>query len=86
MVSFFRSHVRFGYRGGEVGPIAAGGTMQWAPAAVAPDLVGPLLFGPEGFAGLSRRHPDVFAGSAARPLLSTLFPPVRSDILTLYLP
>ncbi|MGH3681922.1 MAG: GNAT family N-acetyltransferase [Natronosporangium sp.] len=86
VVTFFRSHVRFGYRGGEIGPIAAGGTKQWAEAAVAPDLVGPLLFGPDGFAGLSRRHPDVFATAAVRPLLSTLFPPVRSDILTLYLP
>ncbi|HLL67118.1 MAG TPA: GNAT family N-acetyltransferase [Micromonosporaceae bacterium] len=89
LVSFFRFHVRLPYAAGEVGPVTAGGTMQ-APysaggAGVAPDQVAPLLFGPDGLAGLARRHPDVYAGPNA-DLMHTLFPPVRSDVLTFYVP
>ncbi len=88
VVSFFRSHVRFRYARGEVGPVRTGGRMQ-APGAsggagVAPDLVAPLLFGPDGIAGLSRLHPDVYPGPHAA-LMRVLFPPVRSDLLTYYL-
>lgn len=89
VLSLYRSHLRFGYRDGEVGPFARGGTMQWVGtdgAAVPPDLVPSLLFGPEGFAGLARSHPDVSAGQEAEPLMRTLFPPVHSDVLTFYLP
>jgi predicted N-acetyltransferase YhbS len=88
LVSFFRSHVRFKYRDGVVGPVTTGGTMQ-APGAhggagVAPDLVAPLLFGPHGMAGLTRSHPDVYPGPNAA-LMRALFPPVHSDLLTFYL-
>ncbi|MBB5872523.1 putative N-acetyltransferase YhbS [Allocatelliglobosispora scoriae] len=89
IVSFFRSHVRLPYRAGVVGPVRNGGVMQ-APgsqggAAVAPDLVAALLFGPDGLAGLARRHPDAYPGPQTE-LMSTLFPPVSADILTYYLP
>jgi predicted N-acetyltransferase YhbS len=89
VVSFFRFHVRLPYANGKVGPVRAGGVMQ-APgvvggAGVAPDLVAPLLFGPDGIAGLARLHPDVYAGRNA-PLMHALFPPVRSDLLTFYVP
>lgn len=88
VVSFFRHHVRFRYADGKAGPVTSGGTMQ-APgvvggAGVAPDLVAPLLFGPDGFEGLARHHPDVYAGSNA-DLFRALFPPVRSDVLMFYL-
>jgi hypothetical protein len=88
LVSFFRTHIRFPIIGGQVGPVTTGGTMQ-APAAaggaaVAPDLVAPLLFGPDGIDGLARRHPDVYTGPDAH-LMRALFPPVRADILTFYL-
>jgi hypothetical protein len=89
LVSFFRSHVRFKYRDGVIGPVTAGGTMQ-APGAhggagVAPDLVAPLLFGADGMVGLSRSHPDVYPGPNVA-LMRALFPPVHSDLLTFYLP
>jgi hypothetical protein len=89
VVSLFRSHVRFGYAAGEVGPVTTGGTMQ-APyaaggAGVAPDLVAPLLFGPDGITGMARVHPDVYPGPNAE-LMDALFPPVRADLLTFYLP
>jgi hypothetical protein len=89
VVSFFRSHVRFRYVGGEAGPVAAGGAMQ-APgvaggAGVAPDLFATLLFGPDGIVGMARRHPDVYPGRNAA-LMAALFPPVRGDLLTFYLP
>jgi predicted N-acetyltransferase YhbS len=88
LVSFFRTHIRFPIISGQVGPVTTGGTMQ-APAAaggaaVAPDLVAPLLFGPDGIDGLARRHPDVYTGPDAH-LMRALFPPVRADILTFYL-
>ncbi len=90
VLSFFRSHLRFDYDHGTVGPVRAGGPLQ-APgvvggAGVAPDLVAHLLFGPLGFAGLADRHPDVYASQSARPLFAALFPPVHADLLSYYLP
>jgi predicted N-acetyltransferase YhbS len=89
VVSLFRSHLRFPYAAGEVGPVTTGGTMQ-APgvaggAGVAPDLVAPLLFGPDGITAMSRVHPDVYPGPNAE-LMDVLFPPIRADLLTFYLP
>jgi hypothetical protein len=90
VLSLFRSHLRFDYDHGTVGPVRAGGPLQ-SPGAVggagvAPDLLAHLLFGPLGFAGLADRHPDVYASAAARPLLAALFPPVHADLLSYYLP
>ncbi|RKT55943.1 GNAT family N-acetyltransferase [Saccharothrix australiensis] len=89
VVSFYRSHVRLPYRAGEVGPVVAGGTMQAPGAAggagVAPDLLPSLLFGPHGLRGLTARFADVYPGPNA-DLMHTLFPPVRSDLLTFYMP
>ncbi|MFT7834794.1 GNAT family N-acetyltransferase [Saccharothrix sp. BKS2] len=89
VVSFYRSHVRMPFAGGEVGPVAVGGTMQAPGAAggagVAPDMVASLLFGPHGIEGLTARQPDVYPGPDEE-LMRTLFPPVRSDVLTFYLP
>ncbi len=89
VISFFRQHVRMAYQNGIVGEVRPGGTMQ-APAVaggagVAPDLVGSLLFGPEGITGLAEGHPDVYCGPN-EALMTTLFPPVRADLLTFYLP
>jgi hypothetical protein len=89
VVSFFRHHVRMSYAAGTVGEVRPAGVMQ-APAAVggagvAPDLAGALVFGPHGIAGLAERHPDVYPGPN-EALLRTLFPPIRADLLTLYLP
>ncbi len=61
------------------GPASVGG------AGVAPDLVPALLFGPLGIEGLAERHPDVYPGPA-RELMAALFPPVRADLLTYYVP
>ncbi|WP_433273171.1 GNAT family N-acetyltransferase [Actinosynnema sp. CS-041913] len=89
VVSFYRSHVRLPYRAGEVGPVVAGGTMQAPGAAggagVAPDLLASLLFGPQGLRGLTAGFPDVYPGPNA-DLMHTLFPPVRGDLMTFYLP
>ncbi|MGM1059161.1 GNAT family N-acetyltransferase [Saccharothrix sp. Mg75] len=89
VVSFYGSHVRLPFTAGEVGPVVAGGTMQAPGAAggagVAPDLLASLLFGPHGLKGLTARHPDVYPGPNA-DLMHTLFPPVRADIMTFYLP
>jgi hypothetical protein len=54
-------------------------------AGVAPDQLGPLLFGPHGIVGLSHRHPDVYPGRH-RELMAALFPPLSSDLLTFYVP
>ncbi|MFN8024383.1 MAG: GNAT family N-acetyltransferase [Acidimicrobiales bacterium] len=89
LVSSYRSHVRFRLDGDGMGPVAAGGALQ-APVSnggsgVPPDVIGPLLFGPHGAAGLERRHADVLLGRQ-RELMTALFPPVRADLLTFYLP
>ena len=89
VVSFFRHHVRMSYTDGAVGKVRPGGVMQSPGAAggagVAPDLAGSLLYGPYGIAGLAEHHPDVYPGRN-ETLMRTLFPPVRADLLTLYLP
>ena len=89
VLSFFRHHVRLAHTKGRVEKVRPGGPMQ-APgsvggAGVAPDLIGPLLFGPYGMAGLAERHPDVYPGPN-EALMHALFPPVRADLLTFYLP
>ncbi len=89
IISFFRSHVRFRYAEGDAGPMTAGGVLQAPGAAggagVAPDLIGALLFGPHGIAGLTLVHPDAYPGPN-HELMETLFPPVDADLLTFYLP
>ena len=89
IVSFFRHHVRLRHRDGVVHEVVPGGRMQAPGAAggagVAPDLVAPLLFGPLGIEGMAGRHPDVYPGRD-EALMSALFPPVRADLLTFYLP
>ncbi|MCS7479455.1 GNAT family N-acetyltransferase [Umezawaea endophytica] len=89
VVSFFGSHVRFHCANGEAGPMTTGGPMQGPAsvggAGVAPDLVPSLLFGPHGIEGLARLHPDVYPGPN-RKLMAALFPPVRADLLTYYVP
>jgi hypothetical protein len=60
-------------------PGAAGG------AGVAPDVLASLLFGPYGLKGLTARFPDVYPGPNAE-LMHTLFPPVRGDLMTFYIP
>lgn len=52
---------------------------------MAPDLLAPLLFGPLGIEGLTSRHADVYPGPNAESM-RTLFPPVRGDVLTYYMP
>lgn len=88
LLSSWRSHVRFTIDSEEVSSVVAGGPEQ-APgvkggAGVPPDLVAPLLLGPFGAAGLEARHADVRL-NRIRDLMETLFPPVRSDLLTYYL-
>ncbi len=89
VLSFYRSHVRLPFKSGEIGPIASGGVMQAPGAAggagVAPDMVASLLFGPLGMRGLTAQFPDVYPGPNA-DLMQTLFPPVRGDLLTFYIP
>ncbi|MFS8098435.1 GNAT family N-acetyltransferase [Lentzea alba] len=89
LLGFYRTHVRFRWDGSGIGPYEWGGVMQ-APGAlggagIAPDLLAPLLFGPHGMDGLHRRHSDVYPGPN-KDLMFALFPPVSSDLLTLYLP
>jgi hypothetical protein len=54
-------------------------------AGIAPDLIGPLLIGPHGIAGLAERHPDIYPGPRA-DLMRRSFPPLSADLLTSYLP
>ena len=88
LLSSWRSHVRFSIGpdglsevttgGPEQGPVAKGGS------GVPPDAIAPLLLGPDGATGLEQRLPDCWLGRQ-RELMSVLFPPMTSDLLTFYL-
>ncbi|MFI2213956.1 GNAT family N-acetyltransferase [Streptomyces sp. NPDC020141] len=88
VLSTFGAHYRIPVRADGLGEIATGRAMQ-APgsvggAAVAPDQLPALLFGPHGIDGLSRIRPDVYPGG--EELFQTLFPPLTADLLSYYLP
>jgi len=89
VVSFFGHHVRMPYVETVVQAVNLGGVLPGPAsvggAGVAPDLVGPLLFGQQGIIGLALRHPDVYPGPN-RDLMGALFPPLSADLLTFYLP
>jgi predicted N-acetyltransferase YhbS len=89
LVSGWRWHVRFEVEPDGVGPMIGGGPerrpISQGGSGVAPDVLASLLFGPYGAAGLEERHPDVLLGEQ-RELMEVLFPPVRADVLTFYLP
>jgi predicted N-acetyltransferase YhbS len=89
LLGFYRTHVRFRWDGGEIGPYEWGGTLmgpgEQGGAGIAPDLLAPLLFGPHGMDGLRRWYSDVYPGPKV-DLMNALFPAVTSDLLTYYLP
>ena len=72
-----------------LGPVRPGGRLQGpgsiGGAGVAPDQLGALLLGPHGMHALARRRPDVYPGRDPE-LYEALFPPLRADLLTYYLP
>ena len=89
LLSSFRSHVRFTIAPDGMSAVHAGGSEQ-APTSkggsgVPPDALAPLLLGPNGAFGLETAVPDVMLGRQ-RDLMCSLFPPVRADLLTFYLP
>ncbi|KGH44716.1 hypothetical protein IN07_22340 [Modestobacter caceresii] len=89
VVSTYRASWRLPVTDDGLGPVVPGGRLQ-APgtvrgAGVAPDQLGALLLGPHGMHGLSRRRPDVYPGRDADSY-AALFPPLRADLLTYYLP
>jgi predicted N-acetyltransferase YhbS len=87
-LSFWRSHVTFDVGPKGVGPVVAGGPFQAPVSAggsgVPEDALGALLLG-SGAAGLEDRFPDALLGRQAE-LMTVLFPPQTSDLLTFYLP
>ncbi|GGN23031.1 hypothetical protein GCM10011609_75540 [Lentzea pudingi] len=89
VLGFFRTHVRFHWDGERIGPYEWGGTLlgpgSLGGAGIAPDLLAPLLFGPHGMDGLRRIYSDIYPGPRTE-LMTRLFPPVSSDLITFYLP
>lgn len=88
VISTFGAHYRLPVHADGLGEVVTGGTMQ-SPgavggAAVAPDYLPALLFGPRGMAGLAELRPDVYAGD--QTLFHALFPPLTADVLSYYLP
>ncbi|MFI5772155.1 GNAT family N-acetyltransferase [Streptomyces sp. NPDC051658] len=88
VISTFGAHYRIPVRADGLGRVVTGGAMQGpgavGGAAVAPDHLPALLFGPHGIEGLTRIRPDVYAGD--EELFQALFPPVTADLLSYYLP
>lgn len=89
LVSTFGAHYRLPLLDDGFGPVQVGGPMQSPGAAggmgCAPDQLAALLLGPLGVRGLARLRPDVYFG-ADPEWFDVLFPPLTSDLLTLYLP
>jgi hypothetical protein len=89
LISCFGEHVRFHVGPDGMGPVTAGGSLQAPVSAggsgVPPDAIPPMLFGPDGAAGLERRYPEMMLGRQ-REAMTILFPPQTSDLLTFYLP
>lgn len=89
LISSYRSHVRFRLDGDGMGAVTEGGPLQAPVSAggsgVPPDVSAPMLLGPHGAAALERSHPDVLLGRQ-RDVMTVLFPPMRADLLTFYLP
>ncbi|MEU3960093.1 GNAT family N-acetyltransferase [Streptomyces buecherae] len=87
VLSTFGAHYRVPVLADGLGEVVTGGPRQYpgtGGAAVAPDHLPALLFGPHGMAGLTQLRPDVYA--TRRELFHTLFPPLTSDVLSYYLP
>ncbi len=89
VVSTFGEHYRLPVLDDRFGPVQVGGPMQ-SPGALggmgcAPDHLAAMLLGPLGVRGLARIRPDVYFG-ADPEWYDALFPPLTSDLLTLYLP
>ena len=89
LLSCWRWHVRFSVGPDGVGSMRGGGPEQRpiskGGSGWPPDGFASLLFGPHGAVELEARLPDAFLGRQAE-LMAALFPPIRSDLATFYLP
>jgi len=88
LLSFYSSSATLTYDNGSITGIVRGPALQ-APvhrggSGVPPDLVADLVFGPHGAEALDDLFPDLNLGRR-RGLMSVLFPPQSTDILTYYL-
>lgn len=91
LLSTWKAQVRFTIGRDGMGPVTTGGPEQYPTAkggsAIPPDAIPRLLLGPEGATGLEALLPDAWLGlGPQRDLMAALFPPVRADLLTFYLP
>lgn len=88
LVSLYESSLVFPWAHGEVGPIATGGAVQGPVSAggsgVPPDAFARLVLG-DGAIAVETHFPDANLGPQ-RDLMAALFPPLRADLLTFYLP
>jgi predicted N-acetyltransferase YhbS len=87
LLSFYRSHVRFGWDEAGVGPLTTGGPLQAPVSAggsgIPLQAVAALVLGC-GAPGLEERFPDAHLGRQAE-LMARLFPARSADLLTWYL-
>ena len=89
LLSCWRWHVRFAVGPEGVGPMRPGGPEQRpiskGGSGWPPDGFASLVFGPYGAVELERRLPDAFLGRQEE-LMAALFPPIRADLTTFFLP
>ena len=89
LLSCWRWHVRFAIGPEGVGPMRGGGPEQRpiskGGSGWPPDAFASLIFGPHGAVELEQRLPDAFLGQQEE-LMAALFPPIRADLETFYLP
>jgi hypothetical protein len=87
-LSFWESQLAFPIANAHVGPISTGGPRQVVVAqggsGLPPDAIPHLVLG-GGAGALEDRFPDAYLGDQG-DLMRALFPPLRADLLTFYLP
>ena len=87
-LSFWESQLAFPIANGRIGPITVGGPRQVVVSeggsGLPPDAIPHLVFGC-GAVGLEARFADAYLGEQ-RALMEALFPPLRADLLSFYLP
>ncbi len=88
LISFYSSSATLTYDNGAIESVVKGPPMQapvyYGGSGVPPDLLADLVFGPHGAEALDERHSDLNLGRR-QGVMSVLFPPQSSDILTYYL-
>lgn len=78
VISLYKQRIALRFTQGHLLSVEAAAESTPADLQLPPPLLAPLLFGHRSLTEISHIYPDAFARGAARPLIETLFPPLRA--------